>query len=98
MSTLQRRMIIFLPIYQTAQCQTRKTVIASASSIRMCPLYYVIYIVEILQTESSDAGFEVPTVVTMKSGVIWVVSLCSSETAKCFGGTYHFYLQCRTVS
>jgi hypothetical protein len=29
----------------------------------------------------------------MKNKVVWVVTPCSSEKARCFGGTYHLHLQ-----
>jgi hypothetical protein len=40
-------------------------------------------------------GFEVITVVTMKSVVFWIVTGDSSEKAQRFRGTYHFHLQCK---
>jgi hypothetical protein len=35
---------------------------------------------------------------TMKSVVFWVVTLCSLEKARCFGGTHVIHVQCRSVN
>jgi hypothetical protein len=97
MNSLEESESFYLPT-KLHNGTNQKTVMSSASSIRMFPLYYVIYILEVLQTENCDGGFEIHTVVTVNITVVWVVSLCSSERAWRFGGTYHLHLQGGIVS
>jgi hypothetical protein len=48
---------------------------------------------------NSLKGFEVLTVLTMKSYIFWDILLCSlMKVSRCFEGTYRFHLQGRRIS
>jgi hypothetical protein len=40
-----------------------------------------------------NVEFEVLTAVAKKNAVVWVVTVCSSETTRRFGGIYSLHLQ-----
>jgi hypothetical protein len=54
-----------------------------------------VVVVVVMMMMMIGVGFEALTMVTIKSKVFWVVTLCSSETVRHFGGTYRLHFQGR---